>query len=205
MKSVKFIAGLTAILLSASALGQSAGPIESSSSPEARQAMHAFAACAADKSPDKALKTLLTDFRTKSYREALRTLALDNRKCLGNGQMQSAGILFAAGMAERLLVTRFSPASQTLAQAAANSAPPARNESDALAICVVRSAPAEVASLFATNVASDQETTAAGALSPSVDRCVADGERPVMSTSGLRAILATAALRVAAAQAGQTG
>ncbi|WP_373489534.1 hypothetical protein [Blastomonas sp.] len=145
------------------------------------------------------------DFRTTAYRSALRTLAIDNRQCLAGGKMQSAGILFAAGMAERLLETRFAPARDTLVRAADSVAPEPRNASDALAICVVRTAPADVAGLFESDVAGEQEMAMAKALTPTVNRCAGSGLSPVMSTSGLRAILATAALRVVAAGAEQAG
>ena len=175
----------------------------SSSAPEARRAMHAFGACVADASPGKAARTLSMDFTTSTYRSALRNLASANASCLREGRMLSGGLLLAGAMAERLLEKDPSPLNARLARAAAASAPPARSPMDRIAICTVRSAPDEVARLFAAEVASGEEASAAAGLSVILRLCSADGPQLETTTEGLRSMLATAAFRSVAA--GQTG
>ena len=109
--------------------------------------------------------------------------------------MRSSRLLFAGAIAERLLARDPAPLNARLVRAAARAAPPARSPSDAIAICIVRSAPDETARLFASEVASDAEAQAARALDVAVRLC-SQGQRPlVTNVEGLRAMLATAAFR----------
>jgi hypothetical protein len=60
---------------------------------------------------------------------------------------------------------------------------------------VVRSAPDDVARLFATEVASDAERAAAKALQVASDACARNQARLETTPEGLRSMLATAAFR----------
>ena len=172
-----------------------AQPLQSSSR-NARVQMQRFAACVADHSSEKAARTLAMDFRSVTYRSALRNLSSANAGCFPyRGKMRSGSLLFAGGMAERLMQRDSRPLNVRLARAATQSAPPARSPTDAIAICVVRSAPDETARLFATEVASDAETEAAKALGLAVKLC-SQGQPPLeANVEALRAMLATAAYR----------
>lgn len=188
--------GLFALMLSAQA---QAAP----DTVAARRTMHAFGACAADQSAEKASETLVMDFTTSSYRLALRNLGRANESCLRNGRMRAGGLLFAGAMAERLLMKDAVALNVRLARAAAGPAPTPRTRSDRVAICVVRSAPDDVAKLFAAPVASEEEAAAARALNLPATLCAEGGPQVEASVDGLRAMLATAAFRTV--QAGEAG
>jgi len=192
MARASIILAATLALLPAAAPAQ---PAEGSS-PGARRAVQQFGACVADQSSEKAARTLAMDFRSPTYRSALANLARANERCFGyRGAMRSSGLLFAGAIAERLMARDPAPLNARLVRAAARPAPPARSPSDAIAICVVRSAPDETARLFATEVASEAEAKAAGALGIAVRLC-SQGQRPlVTNVEGLRGMLATAAFR----------
>jgi hypothetical protein len=171
------------------------------SSPAARESMHRFGTCVADRSPAKAAQTLAMGFGASGYGLALRTLANNNRDCFRSGRMRSPGLAFAGAMAERLLKRDPAPLNGRLARAAAKPAPASISPSDAIAICVVRSAPDDVAKLFASEVASPSEASAAASLGVAVDLCARGRARLETNVEGLRSILATAAFRTLAALA----
>lgn len=172
-------------------------------SPGARIEMQRFGACVVDASGAKAAATLRMDFRDPAYRSAMRALADNNRNCLrARGRMRSAGLSFAASMAEALLAKGEGTMKSRLARAAAAPATTAFTPTDAQAICVVRAMPDEVSALFATPVASEDEKRALAALAIGVQRCAAGGTPVEYGEAGLRSVLATAAYRqtVAAGQ-----
>ena len=85
-----------------------------------------------------------------------------------------------------------------LGRAAAGNAAPTYSFTDRVAMCMVRSAPDQVAALFATAPASAEETAAIAALGTPAQLCAraAQATRPLsISPVGLRAMLATAAYR----------
>lgn len=189
------IAMLLAAAVSLAAAPGHAQPVQGSS-PGARRAVQQFGACVADQSPEKAARTLAMDFRSPTYRSALNNLARANEGCFGyRGAMRSSRLLFAGAIAERLMARDPAPLNARLVRAAARSSPPARSPSDAIAMCVVRSAPDESARLFASEVASGAEAQAIEVLGIAVRLC-SQGQRPLLTNAeGLRAMLATAAFR----------
>jgi hypothetical protein len=198
---------IAAALLAMPALAQSGAerPLGESSA-SARQSLQRFATCVADRSPDKAAQTLQMNFTTSSYRSALRRLSEVNRDCFSRrGIMRSASLGFAGAMAERLLERDPSPLNVRLARAATMPATPARSVTDAIAICVVRSVPDDVARLFATDIATPAEAAAGRALDVPVRLC--SQGKPTLETNieGLRAMLATAAFRTVAGATGERG
>lgn len=191
---------MRALVMIAAALSLLPLPAEAqpatSSSPSARRQVQQFGACVADNSPEKSSRTLAMDFRSSTYRSALNNLARANEGCFGyRGAMRASRLLFAGAIAERLVARDATPLNARLVRAAARPAPPARSPSDAVAMCVVRSAPDETARLFASAVASEAETQAAKALDVALRLC-SQGQRPLVTiVEGLRAMLATAAFR----------
>lgn len=184
---------IVASLLMLLAAGQDSG---AGSSPEARMAAHDYGACVADASPGFAAETLAMDFRTDGYRRRLQQLSANNRGCTGRmrGRMRSAGLLFAGAVAERLVERGTVPVKTQLAQAAARPAAASFSPTDGGAICVIRSAPDDVAALFASDPGSAQEAQAAVPLQNLFSRCMA-GKEVQSNVGGFRAILATAAFR----------
>jgi hypothetical protein len=179
---------------SAPAAAQDRKPLEESSA-NARAQMERFASCVADRSPEKAARTISMDFRSTTYRSALKNLSDANRDCYGyRSTMRSGGLSFAGALAERLLEREASALNARIIRAG-SAQTAARSPSDAIALCVVRSAPDDVARLFATEVASDAERAAAKALQVASDACARNQARLETTPEGLRSMLATAAFR----------
>jgi hypothetical protein len=190
---------LFALLLLASAAPAAAQEMQSSS-PDARSALQRFGRCVANRSPEDAERVLKMDFTKEGYRIALRLLAKDaERPCayraFGVGQMRSARLLLAGSLAEGLMARNSAPLNVRLAKAGMLPAPPFRSPTDAIAMCVVRSAPDDTARLFATEVASEAEAQAIKALDLAVKLCSRGQPALRANTEGLRAMLATAAFR----------
>ena len=171
-----------------------AKPLEESSA-NARLQLERFASCVADRSPEKAARTISMDFRSTTYRSALRNLSDANRDCYGyRSTMRAGGFSFAGALAERLLERDASALNARIIRAG-SSQTAARSPSDAIALCVVRSAPDDVARLFATEVASGAERDAVKALQVASDACARNQARLETTPEGLRSMLATAAFR----------
>jgi hypothetical protein len=192
---LRIAASLIAMTLAATASAQDFH----SSTPAARRQIQAFGACVADRSTAKAAQLLSMDFRSAAYHPALRALNLNNLDCSRlmprRSGAHSSSLLFAGALAERLIATDAEPLNVRLAQAAARTAPPTYGPGDAIANCVVRSAPNETGNLFGTEVGSDAEAQAMKALDVAVQLC-SRGKAPFQANvEGLRAILATAAFR----------
>ena len=164
---------------------------------DVRAVMHDFGRCVARYSEAMAAETLAMDFTTRAYQSRLRQMADNNRdSCFRRrGRMRSDSLLLAGGIAEGLLARDSTPLNARLARAALGPAPATFSPSDAIAVCVIRSVPDDVARLFETDVASEAEAEALAAIAPIVAACNRTG-RPFAATHpGLRAILATAAFR----------
>lgn len=165
-------------------------------SARAREVMHEFGRCAAQRSPDMAARTLSMNFTSTAYRNAMSQLSRNNEGCLdGARRMRGAGLLFAGALAEGLLDRGEAPLNARLARAATGAATPAYSPSDRVAICVVRSVPDQVATLFDTAPASDGEEAAMQQLLPAFEMCAQGGPQVRGNEAGLRAMLATAAFR----------
>lgn len=164
--------------------------------PEIRAAMHSSGACVADRSPELATDVLNRDFQTRSYRAGLDALARHNGDCFRRGsRMRPTSLVFAGAIAESLLKASPQPLNVRLARASQGPAAPHYSEADRTAMCVVRSVPDDVGRLFAAQIDSDAETEAYRALDVPVRVCAPRGVRLDATPAGLRAILATAALR----------
>ena len=193
---MRIVSTLVAIVgvVSTPAIAQDRKPLEESSA-NARVQMERFATCVADRSPEKAARTISMDFRSTTYRSALKNLADANRDCYGyRSTMRSGGLSIAGALAERLLERDASALNARIIRAGSVQTA-ARTPSDAIALCVVRSAPDDVARLFATEVASDAERDAVKALHVATGACARNQARLETTPEGRRAMLATAAFR----------
>ena len=173
--------------------------------PASREAMAVFAGCVLERSAERARSLLTADFTRTSYRNGLTNLSRSNEDCFrrtGERVMRATGLALAAAMAEHLIEQDPSPLNARLARAAVGK--PARTyaPSDAAAMCVARSAPDDVARLFAAAPGSEAEAAAATALQPALSACArVVGSSPIETDAyGLRSIVATAAYRLLAAQ-----
>ena len=166
--------------------------------PLAHEKMADFARCVVRASPAKAHSALTRDFRTTAYRHELRVLAANNMSCMDKGGMRAGGLPFAAAMAEALLRQGDGPLNVRLVRAAATDAP-TYAPSDAVAMCVARSVPDQVAALFIAPIASETEVAAAAALGLAISKCTPPGVDVELAPFALRSILATASYRLLAA------
>jgi hypothetical protein len=179
-------------------------PLDSTSpAPRDIRVLHAFSACAVRHhfSRERARALLAMDPATDEYRRAILDMADRSSHCLpGRGsRLRFSALPFAGGMAEALLSAdhslpvlaarvAFDPALRPL---------PARDELEVMSICVVRAAPGEVASLFATQPASDAENAALRAILPRAGQCLAAGASLRLNALRIRSMLALAAWRLA--------
>lgn len=185
------------------AAAQAAAPVPATADPAARMVMARFASCVAQASPDKVSEVLTRDFRTSEYRNGLKNLARANEGCAERvglkGKLYGSNLSMAAALAEVMIERDAAPLNVRLAKAAIGKEAATFAPSDKVAMCVARSTPDDVATLFGTEAGSDSETQAAAALQPAVKACSADVAIEA-APFGLRAILATASFRLLAAQ-----
>lgn len=185
------------------AAAQAAAPVPATADPAARMVMARFASCVAQASPDKVSEVLTRDFRTSEYRNGLKNLVKANEGCAERvglkGKLYGSNLSMAAALAEVMIERDAAPLNVRLAKAAIGKEAATFAPSDKVAMCVARSTPDDVATLFGTEAGSDSETQAAAALQPAVKACSADVAIEA-APFGLRAILATASFRLLAAQ-----
>jgi len=171
---------------------------------EGRIAVFGYGKCVAAKHPREAHRVLTMDFTTTDYRTGLRMLGTDaERECanrsVGAGNvLRTANLLFAGSLAEALLETPAEPLNARLAKSAAATAP-VFGPLDAVAQCLARSLPDQTAALFASEPASAAEEAATKPLLqalPACQRAAGVQRRVELSTSALRAVLATASYRL---------
>lgn len=170
-------------------------------------AMRDFGRCIVAAEGSEAAVVLAMDFRTPAYRDALRRLGRSNARCLPpSSELQSAQLLFAGALAEALLITRArKPLAGALALDPAQPAVEARGQSEVMALCVVRAEPAASASLIEAGPATPAEAQALASLSARLPACLAQGASMRLNRPGLRALIALAAYRVAAANGAVRG
>ncbi|WP_133365439.1 hypothetical protein [Qipengyuania sediminis] len=173
-----------------------------------RAAIEAWTTCIADENRDSVAKTLARDFRSRDYRGEMTRLAKTrvSRRCFAAmpgdyRRIELGGLPFAGGLAERLMEQDAAPLAARLQRASAGRTTATFAPSDALAQCVVRAAPRQVADLFESAINSAEETRALGALAPTARGCTSGPRAVEASPLGMRSMLATAAFRLLAAQA----
>ena len=171
---------------------------ETPSSPQELRILDRFSRCVAGRQEAAVIALLATDPSTSDYRSNMRRLAQSNWGCLGEGALKFHEALFAGGLAEALLRRR--NANTNLAARTAHdpsrAALQARDEAELMSICTVRSAPAQVEALLASEVASPEEAAAVRALMPQIGQCLAAGVNMRLNRPALRAALALATHRL---------
>lgn len=193
---------LIALSLAAIALpGQAAAKRAPAASAVDIRTVHLFAGCMADRYRPGLRRLLAMDYRSRAYDHLLRTLTDEGARCLpfAFGKLGSAGVLLAGAFAEQLLPAALNGSSLAERVAYDPSRPPvaARDEGEYLALCAVRTMPDEIAGLFATKPASEEERRAIAAIRPRLGPCLRVGAAARVNAAGLRAILALAAYRLA--------
>jgi hypothetical protein len=173
------------------------------SKPEARLTMARYAACVADASTAKVADVLTRDFRTTEYRNGLRNLSRANEGCARKvglrGSLRMANLPFAAALAEDMLRRDPAPLNARLAKAATGAEAATYAPSDAVAMCIARSAPDEVAGLLSSAPGTPDEQGALAKVAPIAAMCSRNAKLEI-SPIGLRSIVATASYRLLAAQ-----
>ncbi len=166
---------------------------------DARPALAEWAGCIARANSGEATRVLTMDFKSPAYARAMKMLSQESRSCIQfRGTLRAGGLLFAGEMAEALLKKSPPPLNAILARAASGSPAHPFSFTDKVAICTVRSAPDDVAALFATERDSAEEAAALQKASSAMGLCAkaAEASKPLsINPAGLRAMLATAAFR----------
>jgi hypothetical protein len=166
---------------------------------ESRTVLADWAGCLARANPGEAGRVLSMDFTSSGYQRAFVMLTDEDKQCRKlRGSLRTSRLLLAGELAEALIERGGTPIGNALAKAAAMPATPAFSFTDRVAICVVRSAPGDVATLFSTARNSAEENTAVQALAVPMGLCAkaAEARKPLsINPAGLRAMLATAAYR----------
>ena len=161
--------------------------------------LQVFADCVVTLAPKNVEKVLGEDFRTNAYRKDLQAIA-DYHQCLLAGRLRANPVLMAGFMAEAILKKRLTVATvvQSVAYRADRPILPARDEGEVIALCVARTAPAQIWALLGTKPGQMEEAGAVAHLTPLVADCTKAGVNAKFNKPGLRAILALAMRRLAA-------
>ena len=201
ISALAMVSSLTAVAL--------AGPAgahqhqQAPNTPEARLAIERYGKCTAELVPGEARRLLTMDFTSDRYRTGLRLLATETeRKCaydaIGRAKMRSSDLLFSGAIAEALLEGAGTPLNARLARGV-NAEVKSYSPTDAVAQCLARSLPDQVAVLFATAPASEAEAAAATPMIQAVPACARSAgiaAKVELSVPALRAMVATAAYRL---------
>ena len=199
MMSRLILSCITALLIAAPAFAEDGEETAPSVTPLAAQAMYNFAGCTVSNSRRGVVKLLSKDYRSKEYQDAIRQMARGHDRCVPGNQLKFAGVLFAGNLAEHLLTDQFSETALAANLGRDRSAAPimARSPTEDIAMCIVMRSPSESAALFRTGIATDDEKAALSEIAPQLPNCVKQGVQFKTNRSGLRALLALAAYRIA--------
>lgn len=168
------------------------------------QRLHDFGLCVARVSPVEVERALRMDVRDSGYAAELRILSASHGTCHRGLEMRTNMLLFAGGLAEGLIENRAEPINTRLARAANSSDEPVFGPPDRFARCIVRTMPAEVATLFATGVNTVLESRVIARFNPAFQTCGSDpSDRASISRASVRAMLAAATFRILAFSNGQ--
>lgn len=168
------------------------------STPRDIRVLHGFARCVADRRTRWAREALTAAVGSEESSRRLLALADRGVVCAPPGVLRFSGVLFAGGVAERLLQVRLGGGALA-PRVALDSARPAlqsRDETETMSLCTVMAAPAQVQALLATVPATREEAAAVRALTPQVGQCLAAGATARLNRPAIRSLLAIAAYRV---------
>ena len=186
-----------AAAFSLSAPAMAAEPVAGRSSEDvAIQAMHFYAACIVNQTPQGAREALALDSASSEYHKKLIRIAEGHKdQCVGGNNMRFNDVLLAGALAERLLQLYDAPP-RFVPMIASAKAIPAHDAMEVMAVCVTRTVPDKVWALFATDPTSQDEIAALNAMSPTIVGCIKSGQKIALNKPGLRAALAISAYRL---------
>lgn len=160
------------------------------------QAMHFYAACIVNRTPQGARELLALDSGSGEYHTKLLRLFNGHKdECAGGNTIRYSDILLAGAMAERLIQLYDAPP-RFVPMIASSKPIAAHNDMEVMAICVTRAAPDKVWALLATDPTSDAEIAALNDMSPIIVGCIKSGQKVALNKPGLRAALAISAYRL---------
>jgi hypothetical protein len=164
------------------------------------EAMRNFGRCVVDIQPAGAARVLAMDFRTKEYLDQLSRLMRGHSRCIGAGSIGSRAMLFAGALAEALLEKNHgAQVGAALVRPVGAAALPSRSVTETATLCIALQAPQETAALLRTAPATAEERAASQPLLERLPSCLAAGQQVQLNRPALRAVLALAAYRIAAA------
>ena len=151
---------------------------------------------------------LVLDYRSDAYATRIRDLAARrvSEECFRAmpreyRRIELGGLPFAGGLAERVITTDDGgPLIMRLSMAAVGVEAETFSYTDVVANCTALGAPNLVANLFASEIASEEETAALEQLAPVLDICSRNGSAIEAAPLAMRSMLATASFRILAAQ-----
>lgn len=166
--------------------------------PRATLAVHELARCIFVAEPNRVRELLTMGPGDPRYASTFEHL-VERNACLNYGTIAANDRVFKGSLAEFALLRDLGGSPLAARVAYDPSRPPIRtaDESEIMSICVVRAAPHEVEALFGTEPSSRSETVALQAIAPVLPGCLRSGARAELDRSSLRAMLASAAFRLA--------
>lgn len=164
-----------------------------------------FSKCVAHQWPARAERVLGMDYASHAYERESQALSDEAIACLDHGLLRFSDVLFAGGLAEERLRARgvLADLAPHVAYDPARPAIAAHDEAEVMSLCLVRTAPAEVAALLQTEVGTPTEAQTQTALMPRVAGCLAAGQQVRFNPLAFRALLALAAYHLSALNAWQ--
>lgn len=170
--------------------------------------VHSWADCAGRWQSADARALLAMDYRTEDYWDAVRKLARKSGQCLfpGESLRLSGSLLFAGGLAESLFEREYGREDMSAVAARFEAAKPieARDEFEAIGLCVARRDPAGVRVLLATRPATDAEKSSLRQLAPTLQGCVRSGAQVRIGRYALRPLVALGLYRLTMNASGGT-
>ena len=168
--------------------------------PLAQRVMHDFGRCVAQAQPYEVRAMLAAEPGSEDYKRAANKIGQYSGRCvLNGGRLRMRGLPFAGSIAEGALMSGRENAGWEVRVAfdPAKPAYAARSEVDGLAACAVLYAPNEVKTLFATMPTTEQERSAFAALTPTIQKCLREGQTAKIDRMTLRSLMAVTAYRIA--------
>ncbi|WP_265570534.1 hypothetical protein [Sphingomicrobium nitratireducens] len=186
-------------LVLSSAAGAADKPVAAKSDAEVAQALQDVGHCVAASRPDLSAQYVTMDYKSDEYRKLGDKLGKAAARCKTYSHgLRSSGVVFAASIAEGLLIK-----DALLGDLAAHTAYredlpsiEVQSPADLMAYCIVRKAPGETAALLATDLVSDEELAAFKTLAPVLPTCVPADAKAEFTREGLRSLIALAAYRL---------
>jgi hypothetical protein len=196
LSRLRAVALFAAAFAAAPAAAQPAPLADATSAQDLRE-LHAFARCVVLGRPERVRELLVLDPANETTSRQFGDLLVQANQCT-NGRLGGGTMLFRGALAEALLArdlggrslaaaTSFNPALPALQ---------AHDSGDYMAMCVIRTSPAEVAAVFASAPGSSEERRAFDAAQPHLADCVPEGQSATVNRHGLRAALAMAGYRL---------